>query len=225
MFKFPKSSYVKTLLGMAGVATLACSLAHASSVSLPDPVLDEPRAQTQGPETVVLSGGCFWGIQLVYQHVKGVTQAVSGYAGGEAPTAHYDMVSTGTTGHAESVQVTYDPSQVTLGQLLKVFFTVAHDPTQINQQSPDHGPQYRSAVFSTTPEQQKIADAYIAQLDQTHVFSKPIATKVGPLKAFYAAEDYHQNYATLHPDNFYIAAMDLPKAKALQEQFPQLYVK
>ena len=216
---------MEKIIGAAGIATLACGIAHGAPVSLPDPTLDAPLAQSKSPETIVLAGGCFWGIQLVYQHVKGVLSATSGYAGGEAATAHYEIVSTGLTGHAESVQVTYDPSQVTVGQLLKVFFSVAHDPTQIDRQSPDHGTQYRSAIFFTDPAQQKIADAYISQLDQAHVFAQPIATKVGPLKAFYAAEDYHQNYATLHPNTYYIAAMDTPKVVALEKQFPQLYVK
>jgi peptide-methionine (S)-S-oxide reductase len=154
-----------------------------------------------------------------------VTKAVSGYAGGNASTASYETVSSGTTGHAESVQVTYDPSQVTLGQILKVYFSVAHDPTELNRQGPDHGTQYRSAIFFGSPEQQKIAAAYIAQLDQAKTFSGPIVTKLEPLQAFYPAEGYHQDYARLHPTNAYIATNDLPKVVALEKQYPQLYVE
>ncbi len=216
---------MEKILGGAAVATLACGLATAAPVTLPDPALDATLAQTKGSETIIVAGGCFWGIQAVFQHVKGVTQAISGYAGGEASTAHYETVSTGTTGHAESVQITYDPSQVTVGQLLKVFFSVAHNPTELNYQGPDHGTQYRSEIFFTTPEQQKIAAAYIAQLDAAKAFNQPIVTKLEPLKAFYAAEDYHQNYATLHPTNMYIAINDAPKVAALEKTFPQLYTK
>jgi peptide-methionine (S)-S-oxide reductase len=212
MSKWNGRKIMEKILGAASVATLACGIASAAPIALPDPALDAPLAQTGTKETIVVAGGCFWGIQAVFQHVKGVTQAISGYAGGEAETAHYNIVSTGETGHAESVQITYDPSQVTVGQLLKVFFSVAHNPTELNYQGPDHGTQYRSEIFFTTPEQQKIAAAYIAQLDAAKTFDKPIVTKLEPLKAFYVAEDYHQNYATLHPTNMY-------------KTFPQLYTK
>jgi peptide-methionine (S)-S-oxide reductase len=222
MFKSKGARIMATIIGMT---TLACGLANGSPVNLPDPVLDTPLAQTQAPEVIVLAGGCFWGVQAVFQHVKGVTQAVSGYTGGSAANAHYEKVGSGVTGHAESVQVTYDPSQVTLGQILKVFFAVAHDPTQVNRQGPDHGTQYRSAIFYTSAEQKKIADAYIDQLQKTKAFSQPLATQVEPLSAFYEAEATHQNYARLHPDNPYIAINDLPKVSALEKEFPNLYVK
>jgi peptide-methionine (S)-S-oxide reductase len=173
--------------------------------------------------TAVFSGGCFWGVDAVFKHVKGVTKVVSGYAGGAADTAHYETVSTGTTGHAESVQVTYDPSKVSYDDLLKVFFFVAHDPTELNSQGPDSGTQYRSSIFYENDAQKKMADDYIAQLDQKHSFSKPIVTKVVPLSGFYPAEDYHQNYLALHSDQPYIVYNDLPKLEALQKDFPGLY--
>jgi peptide-methionine (S)-S-oxide reductase len=225
MFK-PKSKTAGKALGILPTAALACSISSAYAAGLPDPAYDEALARPgAAPQTIVLSGGCFWGVQAVFQHVKGVKTAISGYAGGDAKTAHYDIVSTGATGHAESVEVTYDPSQVTLGTLLKVFFAVAHDPTELNRQGPDHGTQYRSAIFFTAPEQQKVAEGYIAQLDKAGAFGKPIVTQVGALAAFYPAEDYHQNYATLHPDNPYIAINDLPKVANLQKEFPDLYMK
>lgn len=192
---------------------------------LPNPVLDAPRAANSGEETAVISGGCFWGIQAVFQHVKGVNRAISGYSGGSSTTAEYEVVSTGTTGHAESVKITYDPAQISYGQLLRVFFSVAHDPTQLNRQGPDSGSQYRSAIFYANEEQRHIAEAYISQLEQAKSFSQPIVTQVVPLKAFYAAEDYHQNYAMLHPDNPYIAIYDAPKVEHLRKQFPELYKK
>jgi peptide-methionine (S)-S-oxide reductase len=170
-----------------------------------------------------MAGGCFWGIQAVFQHVRGVISATSGYSGGEAKTAEYEVVSTGETGHAESVKIVYDPSKITYGQLLRVFFSVAHDPTQLNRQGPDEGTQYRSSIFYYSDEQKKIAEAYIAQLDKSGVFPKKIVTQVVPLKAFYVAEAYHQNYATLHPENMYIVFNDAPKVKHLQQQFPDLY--
>ncbi len=196
--------------------------AHAAA-PLPDPVLDQSPATQQ--QNIVLAGGCFWGVQAVFQHVRGVTQAVSGYAGGGAETAHYETVSSGASGHAESVQVTYDPSQITLGKILKIYFTVAHDPTELNRQGPDRGTQYRSAIFVATPEQQKVATSYIAQLEQAKVFSAPIVTAVEPLRGFYAAEDYHQNYFRLHPDNPYILINDRPKVLALKKEFPELYIE
>jgi peptide-methionine (S)-S-oxide reductase len=172
----------------------------------------------------VFSGGCFWGIQAVFQHVKGVSSATSGYSGGSAATAEYEVVSTGETGHAESVKVAYDPAVITYGQLLKVFFSVAHDPTELNRQGPDTGSQYRSVIFYNGDEQERIAEAYIAQLNQAKVYGGPIVTQVVPLKAFYPAEAYHQNYATLHPDDPYIVFNDAPKVAHLRQQFPDLYV-
>ena len=176
-------------------------------------------------ETIVLAGGCFWGVQGVFEHTKGVEKAVSGYAGGEAKTAHYALVSTGETGHAESVQVTYDPSKVTLEQILKVYFSVAHNPTELNHQGADEGTQYRSAIFYATPQQKKMAEEYIAQLEKQKVFSAPIVTKLEPLKAFYPAEEYHQDYLKQHPDNPYIIINDHPKIDHLAKEFPELYVK
>ena len=206
-------------------ATPTWNRAHAAdATTLPNPVVDAPR--TANPDqTAVLSGGCFWGIQAVFQHVKGVKSATSGYSGGAAAVAQYELVSTGETGHAESVQVTYDPSQISYGQLLKIFFSVAHDPTQLNRQGPDFGSQYRSAIFYVNEEQKHVAEAYIVQLQQSKSFPRPIVTQVSPLKAFYTAEEYHQNYATLHPDNPYIAANDAPKVEHLRQQFPDLYKK
>jgi peptide-methionine (S)-S-oxide reductase len=190
---------------------------------LPPPAADVPRAAKPAKESVVFSGGCFWGIQAVFQHVKGVIEATSGYAGGEAKTAQYELVSTGTTGHAESVRVTYDPSQVTYGQLLHVFFSVAHNPTELNRQGPDEGTQYRSVVFFTTPDQQRVTAAYIAQLTRAKAFPAPIVTQLAPLPAFYPAEPYHQNYAARHPDNPYIVYNDAPKVAHLHDLFPSLY--
>jgi len=191
---------------------------------IPDPAVDETLAPQKGQETVVVAGGCFWGIQAVFQHVKGVSSATSGYAGGTVKNPDYEQVSTGETGHAESVEIVYDPSKITLGQILKVFFSVAHDPTELNRQGPDTGTQYRSIIFFTSQDQQRIAQAYVQQLDQAKVFSQPIVTQIVPFKAFYRAEDYHQNYAAEHPTNPYIAMFDLPKVKNLQQQFPSLYV-
>jgi peptide-methionine (S)-S-oxide reductase len=174
-------------------------------------------------QTAVFAGGCFWGVDAVFKHVKGVSRVVSGYAGGRALTAEYEVVSTGTTGHAESVQVTYDPSQVSYNDLLKVFFNAAHDPTELNRQGPDSGTQYRSAIFFTNAEQKKLADEYIAQLDRAKAFPEPIVTQVVPLKGFYPAEAYHQDYLERHPDNPYIVINDQPKLDLLREKFPQLY--
>lgn len=174
-------------------------------------------------ETAVFAGGCFWGVDAVFKHVKGVSNVVSGYAGGNAATAHYDQVSNGDTGHAESVQITFDPTQVSYQQLLQVFFSVAHDPTQLNRQGPDTGTQYRSAIFYTSAEQQKTAQNYIRQLTAAHHFSSPIVTQVVPLKQFFAAEDYHQNYLALHPYQPYIVFNDKPKVENLRKQFSTLY--
>jgi peptide-methionine (S)-S-oxide reductase len=189
---------------------------------LPAPVVDE-TPKDSGTETLILAGGCFWGVQGVFQHVRGVVDAVSGYDGGAASTAHYEAVSTGITGHAESVQVTYDPHIVSYGHLLQIFFSVATDPTQLNQQYPDEGTQYRSEIFATTAEQVRIAQAYIAQLDQAKAFPKTIVTKVAQDTGFYPAEAYHQNFLTLHPDSPYIATFDLPKIAALQKVFPSTF--
>ena len=211
---------------IAAVVTLAAFAGNVTAVGgFPDPAVDAPKASARAQATAVFAGGCFWGVDAVFKHVKGVTGATSGYAGGSAASAKYPLVGTGMTGHAESVEVVYDPSQITYGQLLRVFFSVAHDPTQLNRQGPDSGTQYRSAIFFATPEQQRIAQAYIAQLQAAKVFSQPIVTEVVPLKAFYAAEDYHQNYLALHPDSPYIVYNDLPKLAALKAQLPELYVK
>ncbi len=207
---------------LVSYAALRHTVASAAT-ALPDPTVDESLTPQKGHATLVLAGGCFWGIQAVFQHVKGVSSATSGYSGGTVKNPDYEQVSSGTTGHAESVQIIYDPSQITLGQLLKVFFSVATDPTELNRQGPDSGTQYRSVIFFTTPDQQRIAQAYVHQLDQANVFSSPIVTQLVPLQAFYRAEDYHQNYATNHPDNPYIATFDLPKVQHLQQQFPNLY--
>jgi len=199
------------------------SSAAEDAVVIPAPAADAPLARAHGSETIVLAGGCFWGVQKVFQHVRGVERAVSGYAGGDAKTADYETVSTGRTGHAESVQITFDPSVVSVGTLLRVYFSVAHNPTQLNYQGPDHGTQYRSEIFTTNDEQKRVAAAYIHQLDEAHAFGAPIVTRIEPLQQFYAAEAYHQDYATLHPDSGYIAHFDLPKVRNLEQLFPQLY--
>lgn len=215
-----------TLVTSLFTTMTACNTANATAGSaLPDPVVDAKLATTKGEQAAVFAGGCFWGIEAVFEHVKGVISASSGYSGGAAETAHYEMVSAGNTGHAESVQVKYDPSQISYGQLLKVYFAVAHDPTQLNRQGPDTGTQYRSAIFFNSAEQKSIADAYIAQLNKAGVFKRPIVTQVVPLKAFYEAEGYHQNYAVQHPDEPYIAINDLPKVAELRKQLPELYVE
>ena len=203
--------------------TFACSTADASSTPLPDPEVDAPLAKVKGEQKAVLAGGCFWGIEAVFEHVKGVSDAKSGYAGGDAASADYRKVSSGTTGHAESVLVVYDPSQVTYGQLLKVFFSVAHDPSELNRQGPDVGTQYRSAIFYANEEQKRIAESYIEQLDQAKVFEGKIVTQVVPLKAFYEAEAYHQNYLVNHPNQPYIVHHDMPKLANLRKSLPELY--
>jgi peptide-methionine (S)-S-oxide reductase len=221
------SHLVKSALFAAVVVGLVRLVAFPSqslaAAAVPAPVMDAPLASAPGQETVVFSGGCFWGVQAVFQHVKGVISAVSGYAGGEAKTAEYETVSEGHTGHAESVKVVFDPSQVTYGQLLHVFFSVAHDPTELNRQGPDEGTQYRSMISYTTDEQQKITGAYVAQLEAAHVFKHKIVTQVVPLKGFYPAEAYHQNYATLHPNAPYIMYNDAPKVEHLKKEFSGLY--
>lgn len=202
--------------------TLALLLAVSALFSA-GPISALAQGEGGNTATAVLAGGCFWGVDTVFRHVKGVSKVVSGYAGGGADTANYETVSTGTTGHAESVEVTYDPSQVSYDDLLKVFFFVAHDPTELNRQGPDSGTQYRSAIFYANDEQKRMAEDYIAQLDQRRAFSEPIVTKVVPLTHFYPAEAYHQNYLALHPDQPYIVINDLPKLERLQKTFPALY--
>ena len=200
--------------------------AHAADTSgLPDPSVDAPLAAKKGKETAVVAGGCFWGVQAVFQHVRGVKDAISGYSGGSVKSPSSEQVSTGETGHAESVKITFDPAQISYGQLLKVFFSVVHDPTQLNRQGPDTGTQYRSVIFYMDDEQKRIAEAYIAQLERERLLPRPIVTQVVPLKEFYVAEPYHQDYATLHPDNPYIARNDTPKVEHLREEFPDLYKK
>lgn len=198
--------------------------AAAAAAPLPAPTVDIAAASVQGPQTAVFAGGCFWGVEAVFRHVKGVSKAVSGYAGGAAKTADYERVSTGSTGHAESVEVTYDPAQVSYGDLLRIFFSVAHDPTQLNRQGPDYGTQYRSAIFFTSEEQKRTAQAYIEQLGRAKVYAGPIVTQVLALPAFYPAEAYHQNYLALHPTQPYIVMHDLPKLAQLKQQFPDRYV-
>ena len=211
----------KTLFAAIALALCSSAFAAEKAVSLPPPAQDMVASATT--DTAVFAGGCFWGVQGVFQHTKGVLNAVSGYAGGDKVTANYPMVGSGMTGHAESVQVTYDPKQISYGKLLQIFFSVAHDPTQLNRQGPDSGTQYRSAIFYRTPEQKKVTEQYIAQLDAAKAFPAKIVTQVAPLKAFYAAEDYHQDYATLHPNDMYIAYNDLPKIANLKALMPQLY--
>jgi peptide-methionine (S)-S-oxide reductase len=203
------------------VALVSAALLFGSpKQSFPDPAVDVPS--TSSKQTAVLAGGCFWGMEGVFEHLKGVTDVVSGFAGGEKKTAHYETVSNGDTGHAESVEITFDPSQVTFGQILKVYFAVAHDPTELNRQGPDVGTQYRSAIFYMNDEQKKVAEAYIQQLDAAHVFSHRIVTQVVPFKGFYPAEAYHQHYLQNHPDQPYIVYNDLPKLAALKKQFPAM---
>jgi peptide-methionine (S)-S-oxide reductase len=204
------------------LAATACN-AKAGRTPVPSPALDAKRASAPAQQTAVVAGGCFWGIQAVFQHVKGVISATSGYSGGSAKTAEYEEVSTGETGHAESVQIVFDPSQITYGELLRVFFSVAHDPTELNRQGPDEGTQYRSVIFYGNDEQKQIAEAYIAQLGKAGVFPHRIVTQVVPLQAFYPAEAYHQNYAAMHPTQPYIMFNDAPKVEHLRQEFPDLY--
>ena len=216
---------VMTSIGLC-VAALFVSqhVAHSSeaAVQIAAPAIDEPVTGAH-QETAVLAGGCFWGVQGVFQHVNGVTKVVSGYSGGQADTAQYETVSSGRTGHAESVQITYDPTKITYGRLLQIYFSVAHDPTELDHQGPDSGTQYRSAIFPANDMQKRVAQSYIAQLDKAHAFPAPIVTRTDPLKGFYPAEGYHQNYLTLHPDSPYIAVNDLPKVENLKRLYPNLY--
>jgi peptide-methionine (S)-S-oxide reductase len=217
------------LITTASLAVVACSvLAPGRSmaedaVAVPAPLLQEPQQAQAGTEKAVLAGGCFWGMQAVFQHLKGVKNAVSGYAGGKANTAQYETVSTGTTGHAESVEVIFDPHVINYATLLQVYFSVAHNPTELNFQGPDGGTQYRSAIFPQSDAQRQVAEAYIKQLGSARTFPDPIVTSIEPAKAFYPAEGYHQDYATLHPDSGYIATYDLPKVENLSRLFPDLY--
>jgi len=217
---------IRRLLCVLAVA-FSLPLAHAQEAVRTTPIPaaqnDAPLAAKHGKATAVFAGGCFWGTQAVFERVKGVIDTTAGYSGGSAATAHYSDVTTETTGHAESVRVVYDPSKITYGQLLRIFFSVAHDPTQLNRQGNDVGPSYRSVIFYGDEEQHRIADAYIKQLDAAHVYSRPIVTQVVPLKAFYAGEDYHQDYALKNPDNPYIEVCDRPKIAALKQQFPELF--
>jgi len=208
----------------AGLILPVLSGIAAARPPVPPPSTDVPLATQPGKQTAVFAGGCFWGVQAVFQRVKGVVTTAAGYSGGSAKTATYRQVITETTGHAESVEVIYDPSRITYGRLLQIFFSVAHDPTQLNRQGPDVGTSYRSAIFYTNEEQKRVATAYIAQLDQQKVFPGPIVTEVTPLKAFYRAEDYHQDYAYHNPNNPYIEVCDRPKIAALKEQYPELFV-
>ena len=208
------------------IATLAFGCqARAAAVNraIPAPAVDVSAAKKGSTETAVLAGGCFWGMQGMFEHVKGVTRVVAGYSGGTRETAHYEIVGTERTGHAESVEITFDPRQISYGQLLQLFFSVAHDPTQLDRQHPDEGPSYRSEIFYASPEQEKVARAYVAQLDKAKIFSSPIVTRIEPLKAFYPAEDYHQDFLALNPQHPYIRAYDLPKIAALQQTYPTLY--
>jgi len=196
-----------------------------SAADFPAPAVDIPAPAAKQTASVVLAGGCFWGVEAVFERLKGVTDAVSGYAGGKKSTAHYEVVSSGSTGHAESVQITYDPSQISYGKLLEVYFSVAHDPTELNRQGPDYGTQYRSAIFYSNDEQKRVAEAYIKQLNEAKVYSRPIVTQLTPLDGFYRAEEYHQHYFDHNPNQPYIVFNDAPKVKHLQQQFPDLLKK
>ncbi len=220
---------MKRILAIAPVVLAAASFAlpvfAVSPNPFPNPAIDVPAESANGTQVAVFAGGCFWGVEGVYERVKGVKDAVSGFAGGAKETAHYEVVSTGKTGHAESVKVVFDPSQITYGQLLKIFFSVVHDPTELNRQGPDEGTQYRSAIFYTTEDQKRVAEAYIAQLEAAHVYKHQIVTEVSPLKGFYAAEGYHQHFLQNNPTYPYIVYNDLPKLAALKKEYPELYKK
>jgi peptide-methionine (S)-S-oxide reductase len=220
----PRVLALRTAVLTLLMTIVVCGGCHAATKTpVPPPTNDAALAQAPGKQTAVFAGGCFWGTQGVFERVKGVLDTTAGYAGGSADTATYDQVTTETTGHAESVKVVYDPSKITYGQLLRVFFSVAHDPTQLNRQGPDVGTSYRSAIFYSNEEQRKISQAYIAQLDAANVFDKPIVTQVTPLKGFYDAESYHQDYALHNPGNPYILVCDRPKIEALKAEFPELF--
>ncbi|HEY8033402.1 MAG TPA: peptide-methionine (S)-S-oxide reductase MsrA [Methylocella sp.] len=213
----------QTLLGIAILFHLASPAAAEPAVSVNPPSADVADTSSSEIGRAVFAGGCFWGVQAVFQHTLGVTNAVSGYAGGTLADPSYEQVSSGSTGHAESVEITYDPKQISFGSLLQIYFSVAHDPTQLNRQDPDEGTQYRSEIFATSDAQQRAAEAYIAELDKSHLFAGRIVTKVERLKTFYPAESYHQDYATLHPGSLYIAAYDLPKIANLKKLYPDFY--
>ena len=216
-----KNALVAVALSILGISCRAN--ADALNKPVPRPALDTLAGEAPSQDVAVLAGGCFWGMQGMFEHVKGVKKVVAGYAGGDKSTAHYEMVGTETTGHAESVEITFDPKQITYGELLQLYFSVAHDPTELNRQGPDRGPSYRSEIFYRTPSQERVARAYVAQLNNAHVFASPIVTKIEPLKGFYAAEDYHQDYLIAHPDQPYIRYNDLPKIAALKQTYPQFY--
>jgi peptide-methionine (S)-S-oxide reductase len=210
---------------MIAIVFGASCYANAESVNrqIPSPAADMTAAEATAPQVAVFAGGCFWGLQGMFEHVRGVKKVVAGYSGGDKATAHYEMVGTETTGHAESVEITFDPKQVSYGQLLRLFFSVAHDPTQLNRQGPDSGPSYRSEIFFASPAQERVARAYVRQLTEAKVFPLPIVTKIEPLKAFYPAEDYHQDYLIHHPTQPYIVFNDIPKIEALKRTYPSLY--
>jgi peptide-methionine (S)-S-oxide reductase len=220
---FRSALILAAVLLAVGIAPGAFPWVAESARSIPQPVLDEPANPQATTEIAVLGGGCFWGVQGVFQHVEGVTSAVSGYAGGASNTAQYEMVGTNTTGHAESVRITFDPRRISYGRILQIYFSVAHDPTQLNRQGPDVGTQYRSVIFPTNPEQTQIAEAYIVQLNQAHLFDAPVVTKIEPDREFYPAEDYHQDFLTRNPHYPYIVINDLPKIDNLKRLFPDLY--
>jgi peptide-methionine (S)-S-oxide reductase len=219
---FSRKSVAGVLLAAFGAVLQITACAAEKATVIPPPAVDNAKAA--GPlQKAVLAGGCFWGVQGVFEHLNGVHRVVSGYAGGDKGTAQYEVVSGGDTGHAESVEVTFDPKEVSYGQILQVFFSVAHDPTQLNRQGPDHGTQYRSSIFYADEMQKQIADAYIAQLGKTGAFHDPIVTRVDPLKGFYPAEDYHQDYLLIHPNDAYIVFNDLPKIRNFEKTLPALY--
>ena len=223
--QFSRLSLCAAAIGALAISAfvIAPSFAAEDAVVIPAPAVDAQASD--GLQTVVVAGGCFWGVQGVFQHTAGVVTAMSGYAGGNKSTANYETVSTGSTGHAESVQIKYDPKQISYGKILQIFFSVAHNPTELNRQGPDSGTQYRSAIFTTSDEQKKVTDAYIAQLNAAKVYKKPIVTKVGPLEGFYPAEAYHQDYLTLHPSQPYIAYNDIPKVENLKKLFAANYLE
>ena len=222
LWKLVPITLAAAMIAVAAWQPWSTSAAAEEAIVIPAPAVDV-QPGPRSTEVAVLAGGCFWGVQGVFQHVDGVTRAVSGYAGGEADKANYEMVGQGTTGHAESVEITFDPSKISYGKILQIYFSVAHDPTQFNYQGPDIGPQYRSAIFPTSEEQARVAKAYISQLDQAHVYGDTIVTTIEPGRTFYPAEDYHQDFLTLNPTYPYIVINDLPKVENLKRIFPELY--
>ena len=220
--------HTKLKITAAALVLAACGWAcrvgaESVNTAIPAPKIDTPAAEAKGLQTAVLAGGCFWGLQGMFEHVQGVTKVVAGYSGGTQETAHYEMVGTERTGHAESVEITFDPKRISYGQLLRLFFSVAHDPTQLNRQGPDSGPSYRSEIFFTSPAQERIAKAYVEQLTHENIFKEPIVTKIEPLKGFYPAEDYHQDFLVHNPTYPYIVRNDLPKIDSLKRVYPELY--